>query len=343
MKKNDQRQLALIPINSPQRNDLPIRQVNARPDSSLVSKYDHSGCQDDDALVELFLQTRTQSSQSQRVYRYELTRFLAFIQKPLGRITLADLQDFATELEALDLATATRSRAIATIRSLLRFAHETGYLPFDVGRALRTPKKSESSGQRYLTPGEAERLLDAARERSLRDLLVVAVLLGTGLRCAELAGANWGDIYADPENRLGLRVRGKGGKERDVKIRADLWDVIIAERDNRGKYTELNPTDNAPLVVNRSRDRLSERGVHRVIVSCGKAAGLRKSISPHWLRHTHATLSLQAGASILQIREALGHSSLATSSIYLHAVRGLSETAADHLPVRFDVGDRKEN
>ena len=340
MKKSEQ--LSLIPISSLQRNDLPIRQVDARPIPTTVSILDHSGCQDDDALIDLFLQTRAQSPGTQRVYRYELTRFRNLIQKPLARITLADLQDFATALESLNLATATRSRAIATIRSLFRFALETGYLRFDVGRALRTPKKSESSGQRYLTPGEAERLLDAARERSLRDLLVVAVLLGTGVRCAELAGANWGDLFADPENRLGLRVRGKGGKKRDVKIRTDLWGVIVAERDNRGMESELNPTDSEPLIVNRSRDRLSERGIHRVIVSCGKAAGLRKSVSPHWLRHTAATLCLQGGASITQVREQLGHASLSTTSIYLHVAQGLSETAADHLPVRFEVGDRKE-
>lgn len=337
MKKNEQ-QLALIPLPLTTPGNLPTRRVG-NPDVAVMSPFDHSGCRDDDALVELFLRTRAPSPGSQRVYRYELTRFRATVSKPLGRITLTDLQNFGATLEELGLATATRARAIATVRSLLRFAHETGYLSYDVGRALRTPRKTESNHQRYLTPGEAERLLDAARERGLRDLLVVAVLLGTGLRCAELAGASWGDLFADPDGRVGLRVHGKGGKDRDAKIRSDLWSVLVAERAVRGLDAELDPGDDAPLVVNRTGERLTERGVHRVVVACAKKARLKKAVSPHWLRHTHATLSLQGGASVVQVREQLGHASLATSSIYLHHAHGLVDTAADHLPVRFEVGD----
>ena len=335
MKANN-RQLALIPVNST--SSSPV--VSRRTDDvtrSVVPTIDHSGCENDEALVELFLQTRAPSTRSQRVYRYELQRFRATVSKLLARVTLADLQGFAAALEGLGLATATRARAIATVRSLLRFAHETGYLPYDVGRALRPPRKTETNGQRYLTPGEAERLLDAARERGLRDLLVVAVLLGTGLRCAELAGASWGDVFSDPDGRVGLRVHGKGGKVRDAKIRCDLWCVIVAERTERGLNVELDPSDVAPLVVNRSGKRLTERGIHRVVVACAKKARLKKAVSPHWLRHTHATLSLQGGATVVQVREQLGHASLATSSIYLHAALGLADTAADHLPVRFVV------
>jgi integrase/recombinase XerD len=169
--------------------------------------------------------------------------------------------------------------------------------------------------------------------------VLAGCLLALGLRRAELASASWSGLFDDGAGRVGLRVLGKGGKERVVKVRPDLMSALRRHRRERGLGTDLDPNDASPLAVGRHGGRLSVRGVHREVAACARAAGLRKAVSPHWCRHTHATLALQGGATVEQVREQLGHASVATTSIYLHAATGLADVAGDHLPFSIGGGD----
>jgi integrase/recombinase XerD len=272
------------------------------------------------------------------VYAYELSRFRRLAPKPLATVTLDDLRVYVEALRDAGLGETSVSRALTVVRSLFRFGHETGYLRWNVARAIRVSAPRGTPPGKFLTAGEVERLLDAARARGLRSLAMIGVLIATGLRRAELRSANWGDLFDDGAGRVGLKVVGKGNKVRTVKIRADLLVALRALRRQLGLPEDLDPNDRAPLAMNRLRDRISDRGLHREVAACTKRAGIRKPISPHWLRHSHATLALQGGATLAQVQEALGHSSVATTGVYLHAARGLEDTAADHLPFGIQGG-----
>ena len=177
-------------------------------------------------------------------------------------------------------------------------------------------------------------MLDAARRNGPISYAVIALLLGAGLRRAELHDASWSDLFDDGAGRIGLRVIGKGGKSRVVKVRQDLWRFLRAWRRSRGLPDEPDPSDTSPLVIGRDGTRLSIRAIHDRIKVASRAAGIRKPVSAHWLRHSFATIALQGGASIAQVRDALGHASLSTTSIYIHQALGLEDGAPDHLPLQ---------
>ncbi|MCC6158881.1 MAG: tyrosine-type recombinase/integrase [Deltaproteobacteria bacterium] len=299
---------------------------------------DYSGARDDEHLISLFLSIRTRCPATAKVYAYELSRFRRLAPKPLAAVTLDDLRVYVEALRGAGLGEVSVSRAVTVVRSLFRFGHEAGYLRWNVARAIRVSAPRGTPPGKFLTAGEVERLLDAARARGLRSLAMIGVLLATGLRRAELRAASWSELFDDGAGRVGLRVVGKGNKVRTVKIRADLLAVLRAMRRQLGLPEDLDPYDRTPLAMNRLRGRISDRGLHREVAVCARCAGIRKKVSPHWLRHTHATLALQGGASILQVQQALGHSSVATTGVYLHAARGLEDTAADHLPFGIQGG-----
>ena len=301
---------------------------------------DVSGADSDERLVDLFLHARGLSRLTIQTYQFELARFQSMVPVPLRAVTLADLQDrFIGPLSEKGLSRTTLSRALTVLRSLFKFGVETGYLRFNPAIALRIKRPTTGSAGTSLTPGEVERMLQSAREKGSISFAVAACLLGLGLRRAELHDACWGDIYDDGAGRIGIRVVGKGNKLRRVKVRDDLWRFLRGWRRRRGLSDALDPSDRSPLVISRDENRLSIRAIHDRVVAVARAAGINKRVSPHTCRHTYATLSLQNGASVVMVRDALGHSSLSTTSVYLHAARGLEDAAADHLPFRIGGDD----
>jgi site-specific recombinase XerD len=235
-------------------------------------------------------------------------------------------------LEELGLARASQARALSTIRSLFTFARKIGYLQFNPAEVMDLPKVIINSEGHFLTPGEVQALLDALRPQ-MRNYLIGALALKTGLRVAELAGIDWGHFYQDPTGRIGLTVVGKGDKVRTVKITSDVWAVIEAYRQVSGKPIELDAEDRDPLFLNRYGNRLSTVSFWQVIKDGTRAAGIKKNISPHWLRHTHGTLAIIGGATLNQVRSALGHSDIRTTQRYEHSAQALADTAADYVGI----------
>lgn len=130
---------------------------------------------------------------------------------------------------------------------------------------------------------------------------------------------------------MALRVVGKGTKARSIKVRASLWAAIQDRRTRRGLPANLG-TDDAPLFPNRRGHPCSTRYLYSLVKRAVEQAGVGKPVSPHWLRHSHATLALAGGASLVQVQRDLGHASLQTTLKYLHLVHGLQEGSADFLP-----------
>lgn len=297
-------------------------------EQALVPKVE----QTDEKLLAMFLTTKGRSSSNtRRVYEIELRKFFAHVDKELRDIRYSDLLEYAESLD--HLAPASQARAITTIRSLFKFAKETGYLMFNPAEMLKPPRVNNQSEDRYLTPRETYLLLDQLKRR-LRDYLIGAMLVLTGLRVTELAAISWEDFFEDVGGNIGLTVQGKGGKTRKVKIREDLWELIRRYREQQQRGTEIDRSDESPLFLNRSRKRLSDRYIRKIITEAGKRAGIRKEISPHWLRHTSATLALMGGANLEQVKETLGHASILTTQRYLHSAKQLATAAPDFIDIQ---------
>jgi len=181
---------------------------------------------------------------------------------------------------------------------------------------------------RYLDASECSRLLDAARSLGLRHFASILVMLTTGIRISELSQAQWRHLFRDPEGRLGLLVNGKGGKQRVVRIRDDVFAVLSELHSSDA----LSASDQSPLLPSSLGKPYSDRGIRKMVYQAVATSGISKAVSPHWLRHTNATLAASNGAPVYVIQQSLGHASINTSQRYIHWARGLADTTTDYIP-----------
>ena len=148
-----------------------------------------------------------------------------------------------------------------------------------------------------------------------RNLALIGVLARAGLRLSEALALNMDDVDLRPRSGWALIRRGKGAKERQVPLNTELRRVVT-------EYLEASPEEMSSepaLFVTRSGKRLGPRAVQRMVAGAAQRAGIERRVTPHVLRHTFATRFLQKGGDLATLRAILGHSSIATTSRYLHA------------------------
>ncbi len=217
------------------------------------------------------------------------------------------MQAYLSTLEGQ--APATRANAVAALKSLLSFGQEVRYLRFNFGKVLKAPPVKNTLADRILP--EPGTLLMIHLEPNARNRALLTLLNGAGLRISEVTGLRWRDV-AERDGAGQVTIYGKGGKTRVVLLSAGTWASLGAIRGSAG------PDD----PVFRSRNgggRLDESAVHRVVKAAAERAGLSAEVSAHWLRHAHASHSLDRGAPIHLVQATLGHASVATTGRYLHA------------------------
>lgn len=261
--------------------------------------------EDDDQLISLWLHGRPITTQ--KSYISDVGKMRAFIKKPLGLITLGDLQGFI-DSQMMILKPSSVRRTANSVKSLLSFGQKLGYLRFDVGRALRVASFLDDLAERILSTEEIRRLLDA--ERNPRNRAILFVFYGSGFRVSEMASLKWKHVQ-ERDHSGQITVFGKGGKTRSVLIPKESWDALLKIRNNA--------SDEDPVFRSRKKSHLQACQIWRVVKSAARKAGLKDSVSCHWLRHSHASHALDAHAPIHLVQQTLGHSTIATTGRYLHA------------------------
>ena len=250
---------------------------------------------------------RHESPHTRRNYARQATRFLAFVDKPLGEVRVGDLQAYLSTLSGQ--ASATRANAAAALKSLFSFAQEIGFLRFNVGKAVKAPAVKNTLAERIMS--EADALLMIRMEPNPRNRALLTLTYGAGLRISEVCGLRWRDTAERDGGAGQITAFGKGGKTRVVLLSANTWRTLFAIRG------EANEDD--PVFRSRKRGALDASQVHRIVKAAAKRAGLPADVSAHWLRHAHASHSLDRGAPIHLVQVTLGHASVATTGRYLHA------------------------
>lgn len=259
-------------------------------------------------LVEMWLHGL--SPQTQERYRRTARRFLAFVNKPLHLVALADIQGW--QMTMVGLSPSSQRTAIATIKSLMSFGHKIGVLPENVGLSMRSPKAPDCLHERILS--EPEVIAMIATETNQRNRAILRALYSGGLRVSELCQMKWKDLKPRGESGQ-VTVFGKGGKTRTVLLPASMWQETMNLRGDAS-------ADDA-VFCSREKDdegqHLDRTQVYRIVSAAAIRAGIQSKVSPHWLRHAHASHSLDRGAPIHLVQQTLGHASVATTSRYLHA------------------------
>jgi len=239
-------------------------------------------------------------------YRRDLAALSAHLGKNVGDATLEELELYTAQLRANGLASATIARRTAAARSFFRHQQLLGALP-----------RRERTLPRTLSPGEAERLIDAAtgtQPRALRDQALVELLYGAGLRVSEAMGLEKAGV--DFDERL-VRVIGKGGKERVVPIGRHAADALRRYL-ARGR-PHLDTRHRPELFLNAKGGPLTRAGAFLILRKLAEKAGLDpQRVHPHLLRHSFATHLLEGGADLRSVQEMLGHADLSTTELYTH-------------------------
>ena len=259
-------------------------------------------------------------------YQQDLASFLAFAADHAGQpMRLADLAgmqalDFRAWLASRhrrDFAKSSTARAMAAVRGFFRYLDRRHAVHNPTLAAMRTPRFKRPL-PRPLSPAQARELTDTAVEArdepwvGKRDTALLLLLYGGGLRIGEALALDRGDLGGDPAGLKGLRVLGKGSKERIVPIlplvAAGLADYLAA--------CPLPMPADGPLFLGVRGGRLQASVVQRQVRSLRATLGLPETATPHALRHSFATHLLGDGADLRAIQELLGHASLSTTQGY---------------------------
>ena len=227
-----------------------------------------------------------------------------------------DLVAFDTAMRERGLSASSRAAYLTAIKSLLAFARRVGYVPHDIGALVRLPKAPDTLHERILPESEVQAMLRSARARPLRYAALCLGYYG-GLRVAEIVGLRWRDVQARDAGQIQLAVHGKGGRTRRVLLsRVASQAVAAVQPDERPPDAHVVPR--------------TARTVSRWVREAAREAGVDGNVSPHWLRHCHASHALDRGAPAHLVRQTLGHASLDTTSRYSHARP--NESSATYLP-----------
>ncbi len=249
-------------------------------------------------------------------YRRDLAALGAYLRKPPAQATLEELERYTAQLRADGLAGSTIARRTAAARSFYRHQQLLGARDDNPAAGVKLPRRAKPL-PKTLSPGEAERLIDAAagtQPRALRDQALVELLYGAGLRVSEAVGLDKAGV--DLDDRL-VRVIGKGGKERVVPIgRAAV--TALRRYLSRGR-PYLDRRHRQELFLNARGGPLTRSGAFRILRGLAGKAGLDpQRVHPHLLRHSFATHLLEGGADLRSVQEMLGHADLSTTELYTH-------------------------
>jgi integrase/recombinase XerD len=295
------------------------------------------------ALVQAYLDhltvERGVSAHTAGAYRRDLSRYVDFLARNgvtgSEAVTTGLVQAYVVELRTgrptadpvvAPLAASSTARAVVAVRSLHRFALAEGILTDDPAHTV-TPPKPARRLPKALSIDQVQAMLDAPGSDTplgLRDTALLELLYGTGARISEAVGLDVDDVTrllgvaADATDDLapGLRVLGKGGRERIVPVgsyaRAALDAYLVRGR----PVLAARATGSPALFLNTRGRRLSRQSAWGVLRDVAARAGIETDVSPHTLRHSFATHLLDGGADVRVVQELLGHASVTTTQIY---------------------------
>ncbi len=272
-------------------------------------------------------------------YRRDLERYLAFLHDrdvdDLNEVDPRLIRAFVASISASthgpdeEAYKATSvARTLSAVRTFHRFALREGLTEDDPTAGVVRPRLPRGLPH-PLTVGEVAAVIDAPPPGSptgVRDRAILELLYGAGLRVSELTGLDVDDV--DLEEGA-VRVLGKGSKERDVPIGRMARDAVGAYlRTSRPALATAR--SRGALFLNTRGGRLTRQSCARLLAEHARAAGVRRTVTPHDLRHSFATHLLEGGADVRVVQELLGHASVATTQIY-------TLVTTEHLRATYDM------
>jgi|SRR6476661_777410 len=230
------------------------------------------------------------------------------------------LRDFLHTLTDLGLGATSQARMLSGLKAFFSFLIMEDLLKVDPTDTLEAPKTGRHLPDTLSYP-EIEQLLaviDLSTDEGLRARALLEVLYSSGLRVSELCDLRLSNIYADQGF---MKVVGKGNKERLVPIGREALKHLNFYLSGVRGHLDIKPGNEDFAFLSQRGRQLSRITVFTMLKEKAAQAGLRKTISPHTLRHSFATHLIEGGADLRAVQEMLGHASITTTEIYTHLDR----------------------
>lgn len=246
----------------------------------------------------------------------KLVRYLAAEQVHVTEVKLEQLEHFAASISDLGIGPRSLARILSGVRQFYRFLVLDGYMEDDPTELLESPKQPNHLPE-VLSTAEVdllEQAIDLSKWEGHRNRAIIEVLFSCGLRVSELINLKLSNLYVDEQF---IRVMGKGSKERLAPISPRALEELNYWFSMRNEMS-IKPGEEDYVFLNRRGHHLTRTMILIMIKRYAAEAGIKKTISPHTLRHSFATSLLEGGADLRAIQAMLGHESIGTTEIYTH-------------------------
>ncbi|MBM7703725.1 tyrosine-type recombinase/integrase [Metabacillus iocasae] len=310
----------------------------------------------DEEFVELFFSLKvlrkSLSPHTIRSYNQDMRTILTFFYEqkiPLKEIGFMEVKLF-NKVMTEKYANRSAARKLEFFKRLLEFGHQTHFYATlyttwiekpTIAKGHYSDKKEEQKNRtefRELSEREAkvivqglERVVRSTkyqRQYQMRNRLIGQLLYLSGLRSSELLSLNWGSFREDRRGNVIADVIGKGKKERTIPIFQEVKESLMDYRQSFDESTTFHPFDTTPLFYRikdyyrtGQKERLSYTTLYRAVKSAVYYVQANPSISPHWFRHSFITNSLANDVPLAVVKQVVGHSSIATTNVYLEKLQ----------------------
>jgi len=248
---------------------------------------------------------RRSSPNTQEAYRRDVRAFAAYSRKPIKETQPGDVIGYQSYLRHQVGSPATEYRKLSALRSFFKYLKLTKEITEDLAAIIKAPKVESNFKAKALSVDEIQAIIDAAAPNPL-DSLLLRMLFVTGGRISEVLALTWTHLKAAEIGGGYVHILGKGKKEREVYVGPELWadlNLHIVDDGANGYLFQMDRHEAAAMLK-----------------KAAKAAKITKSVTPHIFRHSLATYLLASRkATLMQVRDQLGHSDISTTSLYLHA------------------------
>lgn len=260
-----------------------------------------------------YIKNKNYSNYTIDSYNKDLDNFYIYLNQnntDIKKVNYKFLRGYLTVLYDKKYSKKTIARNISTLKSFFKYLKKQNIIESNPMNLIKTPKIDKKL-PKFLNYDDLEKILsipDTTTFLGKRNALILELLYSTGVRVSELVNTKLNDIDLSEEKIL---ILGKGNKERYVLFGSKAKEKML-------DYLKEKTDDSPYLIVNRYGNKITDRGIRKILDSIILEASLSYKISPHTLRHTFATHMLDSGADIEIVKELLGHESLSTTQIYTH-------------------------
>ncbi len=253
-------------------------------------------------------------------YRIDLQKALVYFEEsqpdPL-KTTLKDLQEFIIHIAKSGLSARSQARLISGIRSFYKYLEYEDLISQNPCDLLESPRIGSKLPD-FLSKDEVDAIINAvdlSKDEGHRNVAIMEVLYGCGLRVSELTNLRISDLFFKESF---IRVTGKGNKERLVPINNTAIKQVDIYRKEIRVHQSIAKGHEDFLFLNRRGKQLTRAMIFTIVRNLTTAAGIKKSVSPHTFRHSFATHLVEGGVNLRAVQEMLGHASITTTEIYTH-------------------------